>query len=228
MQNNKSKNRSFKAFCNSILTVSEWESWIKYMKTDLSELHFQLMTTAKGELKKRLRKTQHDYERRFVLNSKQVQNMFRHTYSKVMIFLEEEIEKLQSEEQINKIKENLKSLHTINKNEKELISKNSVKKTSEITHYETLIALHYLVYRANSNVKLDMTKIVKLLFFLRREKIDVKISDTSEYKQIKSMFQNDKSKRKPLFKTHGKNASAFLKSIGILDVANLIEKEIID
>ena len=228
MQNIQVNYRPYEAIRSQLLTIPEFESWIKYMGTDLEDLYNELNTTAKGKLKRRLRKTKHEYERRFTINSMHIQNKFRHTYSKVMIFIEEEIDKIERSENLLLIKSNQKSLPSIELNEKETASIKGKKNVAEITHYETLIALHYLVYRANSNVKLNMTKIVEFLYFLRREKIKVKISDTSEYKQIKSLFQNDKSKRKSLFKTHGKNASAFLKSIGILEVATLIEREIKD
>jgi len=192
-----------------ILTVSELDVVHKALDSYLEELFWALKNLSGEKLKKRLRLTKMDYERRFTNNTKKNQNAYRHSFNKLILFIEDQIIKIKP---IDKVIE------------KEIVKKEKGK--SEITHYETLLALHYITYKANENLFLQMTKVVELIYYLRREHQPKKIADTVEYKQLKAILQNDKTKRKQLLKSHGVSALTHLKAIGLLGVSDLISSDI--
>jgi hypothetical protein len=100
------------------------------------------------------------------------------------------------------------------------------KREASQTNYEIAIALHYLVYKANSNLELNKNKLIELLYYLRKETPKSTIENTTEYNQYKDVFGNDESRKVKLLRTHGTKAAIFLESLGLKEVAMCIRKDI--
>ncbi len=220
----------YKAVNRGLFTEYEMQSILMSLESDLEEFFWAMDNLSGNELKRSLRQYKQEYQYRFNINSIEDQNGLRHSYNKLMIFIDEEIEKLYSSSDTppNIVVSNAEPKELAPNGEDKLALNDEDKSDSSTddksaTNNEALIALWYLVYKANGDKKLSRDNVTALLYFLRKKKPKSLFENTTEFGQLKELFRDMES---PNFSFYGEKAATFLRDIGLGRVALKIENDI--